>query len=77
MEITTQQAEKLMNGSHKFAQLSFSMMLTRLKTKYAKSPTPTVLKEVTAEINTFLVKFSEVMPADCAIISDLQGESLC
>jgi hypothetical protein len=72
MKITTQQTEQLLNGCHKFAQLSFSMMLTRLKTRYAKSPTPAVLKEATAEINTFLEKFSEVMPNDCAIISDLR-----
>jgi hypothetical protein len=71
MKITLQQAEKLMQGEYKFAQLSFSMMLTRLKTKYSKSPTPAVVQEVTNEVNAFLGKFSGIMAGDCAILSKL------
>jgi hypothetical protein len=69
MKLTPQQADKLLRGDHKFAQLSFSMMLTRLKTKYSKDPSS--LYAATAEINAFLEKFRGIMGNDMAIITRL------
>jgi hypothetical protein len=71
VKVTIQQTEKLLTGNHKFGQLSFSMMLTRLKMKYSKDPCQTVLQSANAEVNAFLNKFKDVMPNDCSIISRL------
>jgi len=71
MRITTQQAEKLLKGSHAFSQLGFSMMLARLKTKYAKDSTPAMLNEISADINDFLSKFAPIMQEDYKIIEAL------
>lgn len=59
MKVTQQQTEKLLKGNHSFSQLAFSMMLTRLKTIYAKNPAS--LQSCTDEINTFLDKFQSIM----------------
>ena len=71
MKVTTTQAEKLLKGNQPFKQLGFSMLLTRLKARYAKDPTPPTLQACTAEINTFLDKFKAVMSADFTIIARL------
>jgi len=71
MKVTSQQTEKLLRGNHAFSQLGFSMLLTRLKSRYAKDPSPDTVQGCTAEINTFLVKFHAIMGPDFAIIASL------
>ena len=71
MQVTSQQTEKLLCGSHSFSQLGFSMMMTRLKGIYAKDPSQAALMKSMGEINTFLEKFKAIMSADYAIIAKL------
>ena len=71
MDITLQQAEKLLRGNQSFSQLGFSMLLTRLKTLYAKEPSQSVLQKCTDEINLFLDKFKGIMSNDYANIAKL------
>ncbi len=69
MKINSTQAQKLLTGNQTFSQLGFSMLLTRLKGQYAKDPSS--LSKYTAEINTFLSKFTAIMAADYAIIAKM------
>ena len=71
MKVTLQQTEKLLKGSQSFSQLGFSMMLTRLRTTYAKNPSQATLQTGMSEINAFLDKFATIMGADYAIITKL------
>lgn len=71
MNISFQQAKKLLSGNHTFTQLGFSMMLTRLKGLYMKDPSQATLEKCTDEINAFLTKFSTIMKSDYEIISKL------
>ncbi len=69
MKVTPQQAKKLLTGNLTFSLLGFSMMITRLKTLYARDPSK--LDSFTAEINKFMSSFSSVMTDDYAIIAKL------
>ncbi len=69
MKINATQAQRLLTGNQAFSQLGFSMLLTRLKGQYAKDPSK--LEIYTAEINTFLGKFTAIMAADYVIIEKL------
>ena len=71
MNITIEQAEKLLKGNQSFSQLGFSMMMTRLKTQYSKDPSQTTLQSCASEINKFLIKFESIMNADYAIIAKM------
>ena len=71
MNITAEQAEIILTGSHKFSQLGLSMMITRLKSIYAKDASQEVLQKCTEEINEFLRKYSSILTADYVIISKL------
>ena len=71
MKVTTQQTEKLLKGNQTFSQLGFSMMLTRLRTQYAKNPTQAIVQSGTDEINAFLEKFAAIMGADYAIMAKM------
>lgn len=71
MSITSTQAQKILTGNHKFSQLGFSMLITRLKGIYSKDSSPVSLKKCTDEINAFLQKFAMIMAADFAIISKM------
>jgi hypothetical protein len=71
MQVTIQQAKKLLTESQAFTQLGFSMMLTRMKTLYEKNPSQETLQTCTAEINTFLEKFRVLMIVDYEIIKQL------
>ena len=64
MKITVQQTEKLLKSSQAFSQLGFSMMVTRLRTAYAKDSSQAMIQKSTDEINVFLDKFSAIMGAD-------------
>ena len=71
MKVSSQQAEKLLRGNQPFSQLGFSMLLTRLKARYAKDPTQSTLQDCTSEINLFLDKFKAIMGSDFSIIARL------
>jgi len=71
MKITPQQTQKLLSENQSFSQLGFSMMLTRLKSMYAKDPSQAFLEKSTGEINTFLDKFKSIMASDYDIILKL------
>ena len=71
MKITTTQAKKILTENYSFKQFAFSMMITRMKTLYAKNPTDSVLVKSTDEINKFLEQFSGVMGNDYAILTKL------
>lgn len=71
MEFSGEQIEKVLVGDLKFSQLGFSMMITRLKGVYGKSPTPAVLQECSQEISKFVNKYGAIMAQDIALISKL------
>ena len=71
VKATLKQTEKLMLGNHNFSQLGFSMMITRLKTRYSRDPSPAMLQRSMEEINAFLEKFKSVMANDYAIVEKL------
>jgi len=71
MNVTIQQTEKLLRENHKFTQLGLSMMITRLKSLWAKDQSQEVLQKSMNEINTFLDKFKSGMASDFEIISKL------
>jgi len=71
MKLTTQQVEKLFQGQHKFKQISFSMLFTRLKNEYLAAPTEDNLKNFTSEINAFISRYSIIMGGDIAIIDQI------
>jgi len=55
----------------KFKQLGFSMLVSRMRNNYAKSPSAAVLKSCGDEINVFLEKYGPTMADDCAVIEKL------
>ena len=71
MNVTADQAKKIMTGNQKFTQLGFSMLITRLRGSYAKDSSPGSLNTYTGEINAFLKKFNSIMGADYAVIAKL------
>lgn len=71
MSVTTQQAEKILKGNYSFSQLGFSLMITRLKGVYSRSPSQETLKNCAEEINTFLSKFQTIMKQDYATIAKI------
>ena len=71
MKINLQQTEKLLKGNQSFSQLGFSMLVTRMKKSYAKTPSPTTVQECMAQINAFLEKFQSIMAADYVAITKL------
>ena len=71
MNITNQQAEKLLRGHYVFKQFSFSMLLTRLKNDYALSPSQAKLEQCANELNTFLTKYKVIMGQDFAVIQNI------
>jgi hypothetical protein len=64
MQLTTEQVEKVLTNNYAFTQLSFSMMLTRLKNKYASDRSMATLTKCAIEINTYLEKFKAMLSAD-------------
>ncbi|MCL2028846.1 MAG: hypothetical protein FWG97_00265 [Deltaproteobacteria bacterium] len=71
MNVTLEQAERLLKGSQTFSQLGFSMMLTRHRTLYAKNPSPSTVQTCASEINVFLEKFKALMGQDYSVISKM------
>ena len=71
MTVTAMQTQKILSGNLKFSQLGLSMMITRLKSIYAKDSSQAVLQSCTDEINLFLKKYGAILSADYSIISKL------
>lgn len=71
MTLTPLQTERLLIEDYRFTQLGFSMLLTRLKTFYAKNPSEESLHTAMVEINTFIHKFKGIMKNDYTIITNL------
>ena len=71
MQITAQQAQKLLKGVKKFRQLAFSMLLTHLKEIYNRDSSEDTVKKCGDVINAFLVKNRKIMAADYVIIKSL------
>lgn len=71
MNVTPQQAEKILKEELAFSQLGFSLLITRLKTLYTKNPSEATLQDCADEINKFLSKFEKIMSKDYAIIAQL------
>jgi hypothetical protein len=72
MNLTLQQTEKLLKGSHqKFQLFAFSMMLTLLRKRYAENPSQPTVEGCTADINEFIGKYHAIMAADLAVIQNL------
>ena len=69
MNVTNQQAEKLLTGAQKFNLYAFSMMLTHLKEVYSKDPSQ--LTSCTADINAFLDKYKAIMVKDFELLETL------
>jgi len=71
MSITIQQAQKLLQGSYAFRAFGFSLLITRLKRKYAADSTQATLQFCVDEVNTYLLKNERIMEEDFAIISKI------
>ena len=71
MKVTIQQTEKLLKEHQSFSQLGFSLMITRLKTRYGTDPSQSTLQSCMGEINEFLDKFAGIMDADYAVIAKM------
>lgn len=71
MNITAEQAKKILLGDYLFSQLGFSLLVTRLKGVYASNQDPETLASCVSEINTFLNKYKSIMANDYSIISNL------
>jgi len=78
MALKPTQTEKLLQGNYTFSHSGFSMMLTRLKTMYAASPSDEMIVRTTAELNTFIEKFKCIMKRDYdALQLLLREENVC
>ena len=71
MNITPQQAEKVLKGELTFSQLGFSMMIARLRKDYARNPSAATLQNCAEEMSLFLGKFNKTMNNDVQAISKL------
>jgi CheY-like chemotaxis protein len=69
--VTIEQTEKILTGESKFAQLAFSMLITRMKTLYAQYPTKVTLQTFSEEITTFVEKSKMTMARDYETITKL------
>ncbi|MCL2182507.1 MAG: hypothetical protein FWB85_03440 [Chitinispirillia bacterium] len=71
MQLSPQQAEKLLKGNHAFSLWSLSMLITRLKGVYDINPTPEVLDSCCGELSAFITKFAKIMGKDYTLIEKL------
>ena len=71
MTISASQAEKILKGNHAFKQFGFSMLVTRLKSLYAKDPSQATVQSCATEMNAFMDKFNSIMGEDFATIKTL------
>ena len=71
MCITIQQAQKLLQESYAFKAFGFSLLIMRLKRKYADDSTQTSLEFCVDSVNSYLAKNERIMEEDFAIISKI------
>lgn len=71
MGFSNDQIKKVLLGDLRFSQLGFSMLITRLKGVYGKSPTQEILQDCAREIQAFVTKYESIMAQDIALISKL------
>ena len=71
MTVTPAQTQKILQGNHKFSQLGFSLLVTRLKGIYSKDPSQAVLENCTNELNVYFEKYKAILTADLSLISQL------
>jgi len=71
MNITPEQLIKILKGNYSFSMLGFSMLITRLKGIYNKSPDPDTLKICASEVDIFIGKYRSIMESDCSIIANI------
>jgi len=71
MKITFEQMEKLLKGDQRFTQFAFSMLLTRLRERYTKDPSPLTVESGVEEVNAFLGKNKAVMAKDYAVLKNI------
>jgi hypothetical protein len=69
MQLSPQQAEKLLRGNYTFSLWSLSMLITRLKGVYAKDSE--ALDTCTGELNAFVRKFGKIMGNDYVLLEKL------
>ncbi|MCL1812438.1 MAG: response regulator [Treponema sp.] len=69
--VTIAQTEKILTTDTKFSQLAFSMLVTRMKTLYAKYHTKETLQTFAEEITGFIEKSKVLMAADYETIGQL------
>jgi CheY-like chemotaxis protein len=69
--VTIAQTEKILTGETKFSQLAFSMLVTRMKTLFAKYPTKQTIQTFAEEITAFIEKSKVLMAADYETIGRL------
>jgi hypothetical protein len=71
MNISIQQAEKLLKSNKPLTQVSFSMMVTRLRMLFLEDSSPSKLQSYTNEINAFLKKYEALLSADYTTIINM------
>jgi hypothetical protein len=71
MELSQEQMAKLLKGNYAFSMWSLSMLVTRLKGVYAGDSSQDALAKCTAEMNTFISKFSNILANDGALLRKL------
>ena len=71
MKITMEQTEKILKSNQPFKQFAFAMMITRLRTKYAKDSSKESVKFCTDEINSFIDKFGSIISDDFKIAQNI------
>jgi len=69
--VTIEQTEKILTTDTKFSKLAFSMLVTRMKTLYAKYHTKETLQTFAEEITGFIEKSKVLMAADYETIGQL------
>ena len=69
--VTIEQTEKILTTDTKFSQLAFSMLVTRMKTLYAKYHTKETLQTFAEEITGFIEKSKVLMATDYETIGQL------
>lgn len=69
--MSTEQTKKILTQDTKFSQLGFSLLVTRLRGAYKKSPDARMIQQATKEINDFLAKYQKIMAKDYTLLTGL------
>jgi len=71
MTITIEQTQKLLMENYAFRAFGLSLLIIRLKRKYAADSTQAALQFCVDEVNKYLSKNERIMEEDFAIISKI------